>query len=334
MLQIPSDEGDFNLQFFKDESFERRKCIKCGSYYWSQDRERKTCGDPPCDVYSFIGNAAGIKPMNVNMVRESFLGFFSYTHKIIKPYPIVPRWREDVLLVNASIYDFQPHVTSGLVKPPGNPLVMSQPCIRMDDVDSVGFTGRHLTSFEMLCHDSFNYPGNHVYWKNETVSYCYNFFTRAIGIDGKQISFKEKPWSGGGNAGAALEVFVKGLELATLVFMDLKSDPEGQFEIDGEKYSKMPLEVVDTGYGLERIAWVTMGSSTVYDAVFPEVIKFVKEHSGVKFANAEDMAKVTINGVSESYLSQSSDSDELIRYLRNAYIISDHSRSGGMPDES
>ena len=327
MLQIPSDEGDFNLQFFKDESFERRKCIKCGSYYWSQDRERKTFGDTPCDVYSFIGNAAGIKPMNVNMVRESFLGFFSDTHKIIKPYPIVPRWREDVHLVNASIYDFQPHVTSGVVKPPGNHLVMSQPCIRMDDVDSVGFTGRHLTSFEMLCHDSFNYPGNHVYWKNETVSYCYNFFTRAIGIDGKQISFKEKPWSGGGNAGAALEVFVKGLELATLVFMDLKSDPEGQFEIDGEKYSKMPLEVVDTGYGLERIAWVTMGSSTVYDAVFPEVIKFVKDHSGVNFADSDEMAKVTINGVSESYLSQSSDSDELIRYLRNAYIISDHSRS-------
>ncbi len=190
-------------------------------------------------MYSFIGNPAGKKSMNVNMVRESFLGFFSDTHKIIKPYPIVPRWREDVLLVNASIYDFQPHVTSGLVKPPGNPLVMSQPCIRMDDVDSVGFTGRHLTSFEMLCHDSFNYSGNHVYWKNETVSYCFNFFTRAIGIDGKLISFKEKPWSGGGNAGAALEVFVKGLELATLVFMDLKVDPEGQFDVDGEKYSKM-----------------------------------------------------------------------------------------------
>jgi len=278
-------------------------------------------------VYSFIGNPAGKKSMNVNMVRESFLGFFSDTHKIIKPYPIVPRWREDVLLVNASIYDFQPHVTSGLVKPPGNPLVMSQPCIRMDDVDSVGFTGRHLTSFEMLCHDSFNYSGNHVYWKNETVSYCFNFFTRAIGIDGKLISFKEKPWSGGGNAGAALEVFVKGLELATLVFMDLKVDPEGQFDVDGEKYSKMPLEVVDTGYGLERIAWVTMGSSTVYDAVFPDVIKFVKEHSGVNFADSEEMAKVTISGVSETYLSQSAESDDLIRYLRNAYIISDHSRS-------
>ena len=327
MFQIPSEEGDFNLQFFKDESFERRKCTKCGSYYWSQDQQRKTCGDPPCDVYSFIGNPAGKKPMNVNMVRESFLGFFSDTHKIIKPYPIVPRWREDVLLVNASIYDFQPHVTSGLVKPPGNPLVMSQPCIRMDDVDSVGFTGRHLTSFEMLCHDSFNYPGNHVYWKNETVAYSYNFFTKAIGIDGKLISYKEKPWSGGGNAGAALEVFVKGLELATLVFMDLKTDPEGEYEVDGEKYSRMPLEVVDTGYGLERISWVTIGSSTVYDAVFPDVIQFVKEKSGVKFANSDYMAKVTISGVSESYLSQTSDSDEQIRYLRNAYIISDHSRS-------
>ncbi|WP_276968676.1 alanine--tRNA ligase-related protein, partial [Metallibacterium scheffleri] len=74
-------------------------------------------------------------------------------------------------------------------------------------------------------------------------------------------------------------------------------------------------------------AWVTMGSSTVYDAVFPDVIKFVKEHSGVNFADSEEMAKVTISGVSETYLSQSAESDDLIRYLRNAYIISDHSRS-------
>ena len=327
MFPIPGEEGEFDLQFFRDESFERRKCIKCGSYFWTIDDERKTCGDPPCDVYSFIGNPAGKKPMNINEVRDSFIGFFSDTHKIIKPYPIVPRWREDVLLVNASIYDFQPHVTSGLVKPPGNPLVMSQPCIRMDDVDSVGFTGRHLTSFEMLCHDSFNYADKKVYWKNETVSYCYHLFTKAIGIDGKLISFKEKPWSGGGNAGAALEVFVRGLELATLVFMDLKSDPEGAFEIDGEKYTKMPLEVVDTGYGLERIAWVTQGSSTVYDAVFPEVIKFVMDNSTVRFAETSEMARVTIKGIGENYLSQSADTDDRIRFLKNAYIISDHSRS-------
>ena len=37
-----------------------------------------------------------------------------------------------------------------------------------------------------------------------------------------EITYVENPWSGGGNAGAALEVIVGGLELATLVFMDLE----------------------------------------------------------------------------------------------------------------
>ena len=38
----------------------------------------------------------------------------------------------------ASIADFQPHVTSGLVPPPANPLGISQPCIRLTDVAAVG----------------------------------------------------------------------------------------------------------------------------------------------------------------------------------------------------
>ncbi|MHB8371093.1 MAG: alanine--tRNA ligase [Thermoplasmataceae archaeon] len=324
---MPEDRGVFDLKFFKDEGFSRLKCVKCQKYFWSHDQGRNTCGDPPCDTYTFIGNPSGTKPMDINAVRESFIEFFRGTHAVIEPYPIVPRWREDVLLVNASIYDFQPHVTSGLVKPPGNPIVMSQPCIRMNDVDSVGFTGRHLTTFEMLCHDSFNYPEKMVYWKEETISYCYNFFTKSIGINGKLITFKENPWIGGGNAGNALEVFVKGLELATLVFMDLKEDPQGTYEIDGIRYSSMPLEVVDTGYGLERITWITTGTETVYDTVFPAILDFIKKNSSVDFANSAQMAEVTINGINETYLSQSSDSDDSIRFLRNAYIIGDHTRS-------
>lgn len=87
---------------------------------------------------------------------------------------------------------------------------MSQPCVRMNDVESVGATGRHLTSFEMMCHDAFNRPGRYVYWRSETVEYCHRFLTEVLGIDGKIITYKEKPWSGGGNAGAAVEVFVRG----------------------------------------------------------------------------------------------------------------------------
>lgn len=55
-------------------------------------------------------------------MREKFLSFFekheSYPHGRVKRYPVLPRWRDDVLLVGASIMDFQPWVISGEADPP------------------------------------------------------------------------------------------------------------------------------------------------------------------------------------------------------------------------
>lgn len=225
-------------------------------------------------------------------IRSKFINFFSKTHKALPPYPVVPRWRDDVLLVNASIYNFQPHVTSGRVKPPGNPIVMSQPSVRMVDTDLVGETGRHLTTFEMMCHDSFNNHSTFVYWKEETVKYCHEFFTKELMIQPTLITYKEKPWSGGGNGGNALEVFIRGLEVATLVFMDMQIDPKGSVEIDGNKYSPMDMQIVDTGYGLERMVWLSNGTPTVYDAVMPYAINHILKNSEIDSWNQENLSRL------------------------------------------
>ncbi len=277
-------EGEFDLDFFRDNKFIRKQCSVCSSYFWTSDPGKTTCGDPACESYSFIWNSPVKRRYTLDEMRDEFLNFFrdsGMKHKILDFYPVVPRWREDVLLVNASIYDFQPQVTSGMVPPPGNPIAMSQPSIRMLDLDLVGKTGRHLTSFEMLCHDAFNYEDKYVYWKNETVEYSYRFLTDRLGIDGRIITYKEKPWFGGGNAGNAVEVFVRGLEVATLVFMDLKEDPEGDIDIERTKYSPMPLRIVDTGYGLERLVWLSAGTPTVYESIFPETINYIMVNSSV-----------------------------------------------------
>jgi len=44
-----------------------------------------------------------------------------------------------------------------------------------------------------------------------------------------------------------VEVLAGGLEVATLVFMNLKADPKGPFDVKGEKYSKLDRQIVDTG---------------------------------------------------------------------------------------
>ncbi|DAC60113.1 MAG TPA: alanine--tRNA ligase, partial [Candidatus Poseidoniales archaeon] len=135
---------------------------------------------------------------------------------------------------------------------------------------------------EMMAHHVFNRPdeGRMFYWMEECVKYCHEMFTETFGIDAKEITYVENPWCGGGNAGPAVEVIVGGLELATLVFMNLEEDEDGDVEIKGDKYREMPLQIIDTGYGLERFCWAAAGTPTIYEAIYPETVSWLKELAG------------------------------------------------------
>lgn len=246
-------------------NYRRYKCKVCGSYFWSLI-PRDNCNDVPCSDYTFFNIPIKSKDLTPLQARDRFLDFFSRRgHKVIDPKPVVARWREDLYLTIASIVVFQPHVTSGIVPPPANPLVIAQPCIRLEDVDSVGYTlGRHLTNFIMGGHHAFNYPDKYVYFSSETVEYAIDFFVEDIGVPEEELVFKESWWEGGGNAGPCLEVTVGGLEVATLVFMMFKS-------LDGG-YEELPLKIVDTGYGIERISWLTTKSPTAFHAVYGDLV--------------------------------------------------------------
>lgn len=117
---------DMTTRMFKEEGWIRKKCPpKCGKYFWTLDPDRETCGDPPCDEYQFIGKPGIPKKYTLDEMREKFLSFFEKherypPHGRVKRYPpVLPRWRDDVLLVGgASIMDFQPWVISGEADPP------------------------------------------------------------------------------------------------------------------------------------------------------------------------------------------------------------------------
>jgi len=221
-------EDAYHLEFFKDEGFTRKTCERCGGSFWTRDPSRTTCGDPPCDPYTFIGSPVFRREIGLDEMREHYLSFFEGKgHTRIKRYPVIARWRDDIYLTIASIADFQPFITSGEVPPPANPLTVSQPCIRLDDLDSVGRSGRHLTTFEMMAHHVFNTPEEEIYWKDRTVALCDELLL-GLGADPLAITYKESPWAGGGNAGPSVEVMMGGLELATLVFMDMKLSPRGE----------------------------------------------------------------------------------------------------------
>ncbi|MDW8021938.1 MAG: alanine--tRNA ligase [Nitrososphaerota archaeon] len=264
----------YSLEFFRERGYLRKRCRVCGEHFWTVDPERETCGDSPCEPYRFVGKALARRKMSLREVREAFLRFFEKRgHRVISPYPVVARWRSDMFLTDASIVDFQPFVTSGIAPPPANPLVISQPCIRLVDIDKVGLTfGRHLTIFEMGGAHAFNYPEKEVYWKDETVKYYHEFAQEIFGIPEGELVYKEGVWSGGGNAGPCFESISYGMELATLVFMQYKT-------LNGELI-ELPIRTVDTGYGIERFTWFSQGTPSCFDAIYgelyPKVAKIIE----------------------------------------------------------
>ncbi|MDP2796361.1 MAG: alanine--tRNA ligase [Methanoregula sp.] len=287
-------EEEYQLDYFKEQGMVRKICKSCGSAFWTRDSAREICGDAPCEPYNFIGNPV-FKTHNLDTMREAYLSFFEkHGHTRIERYPVAARWRDDIYLTIASIADFQPYVTGGIVPPPANPLTISQPCIRLNDLDSVGRSGRHLTTFEMMAHHAFNTPSEEIYWKDRTVELCDQFIA-SIGGDLNRVTFKEHPWIGGGNAGPSVEVLIGGLEIATLVFMSLGRQKTAQpgYDLNGDMYYPMKLRIVDTGYGLERLVWASKGSPTIYDAVFPEMVSRVMSAAGLShMLNNKDYTRI------------------------------------------
>jgi alanyl-tRNA synthetase len=331
---------EYALPFFKKEGFVRKLCPKCGEYYWTQNHQQETCGESSsdeCGYYTFLGNSPTKQAYSLPEMREAFLSFFEkHGHTRINPYPVVARWRSDIYLTHASIIDFQPYVTDGISPPPANPLVIAQPCIRLVDISNTGPTfGRHLTIFEMGGHHAFNYPDKEIYWKDQTVRYHHEFVTEVLGVKSEEVTYKEDVWVGGGNAGPDVECIIGGLEVGTLVFM--------QYKVVGDQFVKLPIRTVDTGYGLDRFAWLSQGVPSCFHAIYGNMLNKIFELAGLTDIDDEFLCKVakysglvsvdkTVNRldarrrVAKLVGVDMAEIDRILAPVENAFAVADHTK--------
>jgi alanyl-tRNA synthetase len=331
-------ESEYKIPFFIENDFTRKRCITCGSYFWTQNPDLDNCGDSPCQEYTFIGRSPTRRSYTIEELREAFLSFFeNNNHKRIGPYPVIARWRDDLFVTIASIADFQPFVTEGIFPPPANPLVISQPCLRFKDIDNVGLTaGRHYTIFEMGGAHAFNSIKKQVYWKDQTVSFHHQFVTDVLGVKSDLITYKEGMWSGGGNAGPDVEGCINGLEVSTLVFM--------QYKIVNDKLIDMPMKIVDTGYGIERFTWLSQGSPSGFHAIYGPTLARIMSLAELDniderllFESAKYSAIMNCESVSDRMALRkrvaerlgmdSQELDGIMVPIESAYAIADHTKA-------
>ena len=277
-------ERFYPVKTFEKLGFHRARCPKCQTYYWRCSEERTTCGDSQCEgQYTFIGNGFGKDGHKITFA-EAWQGFSQSLSNARVPctpidrYPIVARWRNDVDFVAAGIYCFQPYCVTGELDPPANPLICPQFSARFNDLDNIGLTGRHYSGFIMVGIQVFNSPDNYKFFKDECVEFNYNWLTQTLNVPKEEITFIEDVWAGGGNMGPSIEYFIRGLEVGNMVFMQYKTFHDGSRE-------ELDIKVIDTGIGLERIAWLYNGSPTSYQDTFAHAYAFMTEKLDMKCNN-------------------------------------------------
>lgn len=336
----------WDLDFFRENGFARKKCKNCGKFFWTLDKDIELCGDSPCTPYEFLGKPATNKKLDYIQTWKVIEKFFVKNgHESIKRYPTICRWYPLFFTV-AGIVDFYRIANNELTfEFPANPVILSQPCLRFNDVSNVGVTEKHNTLFNMIQQSSL-YDGKKGYWKDKCIDLDFRLLTEAFGIKKEEITFIEDAWIGYGAFGYSLEYFVKGLETGNAVFTE--------FAGDLNKHRILKEKVIDMGAGQEKFCWLSQGTPTIYDAAFGPVIGKMKIKSGIdydekfllgysKYSGALNLDEVVdINkemlNIANILGMSTEDLMEKLRPFISLYSIADHSKAllyalndGGLP---
>jgi alanyl-tRNA synthetase len=265
-------------------------------------------------------------------LRSKFLAYFEQRgHTIVKSSSLVPDDDPTLLFTNAGMVQFK-RTFLGEDKRPYVHAASSQKCVRAggkhNDLENVGYTGRHHTFFEMLGNFSFG-----DYFKERAIELAWDLVTRGYGIPEERLwaSVYEKDdeahrlwsshtgiaedrivrlgeednfWSMGdtGPCGPCSEILVDQGEAMGC------GRPECRVGCDCDRYlelwnlvfmefnrdesggmTPLPKPSIDTGLGLERIAAVIQGVTNNYETdLFMPIIKEIEAISGHSLGKSPD----------------------------------------------
>jgi alanyl-tRNA synthetase len=262
--------------------------------------------------------------MKPNEVRERFLKYFEERgHRRVPSSSLIPAGDPTLLFANAGMNQFK-DVFTGRETRDYRRATTSQKCVRAggkhNDLDNVGYTGRHHTFFEMLGNFSFG-----DYFKDEAIRFAWELVTDprvGYGLEPERLwatvytdddeaaalwerhlpksrilRFGEKDnfWAMGdtGPCGPCSEVhYYRGEDLAGNVpdlvngtgddTLEIWNLVFMQFERDASgTMTPLPKPSVDTGAGLERIAAIMAGVNNNFDTeLFRPIIGAIEKISG------------------------------------------------------
>ncbi len=265
--------------------------------------------------------------MTTAEIREKYLSFFE--EKGCKRMPSSSLIPDDpsLLLTSAGMVQFKPYfLQQKRLEKPYIGTTTVQKCVRTNDIDIIGTTGRHLSFFEMLGNFSFG-----EYFKEEMCAWAYEFSTEVLKLPAEKLYFtvfenddetidiwkklgvpedhisrlgeEDNFWRAGptGPCGPCSELYYdQGPEVGCGSpdcapgcdcdrFLEYWNCVFTQY--DGQEdgtLAPLPKKNIDTGMGLERIAAIMQGVDNNYDTdVLRDLIAVGESLSGKTYKTDE-----------------------------------------------
>ena len=256
-------------------------------------------------------------------LRRAFIRYFElHGHQAVPSSALIPQADPTLLFTNAGMNQFK-RVFLGEDTRAYTRAVTVQKCLRAggkhNDLESVGYTRRHHTFFEMLGNFSFG-----DYFKEDAIQFGWEFLTQTVGLDKDRMwvtvfreddeadrlwkkmgvspsrivrcGEKDNFWQMGdtGPCGPCSELH---FDQGPSVPGDDRPNGEGdrvieiwnlvfmQFNRDAAgTLHPLPKPSIDTGMGLERLAAVAQGVYSNYDSdVFTPLLSAVAARAGVRY---------------------------------------------------
>ena len=263
-----------------------------------------------------------MEKLGLNEIRERYLSFFeSKGHLRMDSFPLVPQNDKTLLLINVGMAPLKPYFT-GEQTPPAPRVTTCQKCIRTPDIECVGLTARHGTFFEMLGNFSFGdyFKKEATAWAWEFITKvleipedrlwvsvyeedeeAVKIWTEQVGVARDRIVYLGKEdnfWEiGTGPCGPCSEIYFdrgeafgcgspdcavgcdcdRFVEFWNLVFTQFDKDEEGN-------YNRLANPNIDTGMGLERIACIMQGVTSIFEVdTIRKILDSAAEMVGVTY---------------------------------------------------
>lgn len=279
-----------------------------------------------------------MKNIGLNQLRTMFRKFYeSKEHCPIKSFSLVPDKDKSLLLINSGMAPMKPYF-AGIENPPSKRMTTCQKCIRTGDIDIVGQTDRHGTFFEMLGSFSFGdyFKEQSIKWGWEFITEvlempedkvwatiyqddeeAFKIWNEIIGMPSERIvrlGKEDNFWEiGTGPCGPCSEIYFDRGEAYSCGSPDCKPGCECDRYIefwnhvftqydrqeDGT-YAPLAHPNIDTGMGLERLACLMQGVTSIFDVdTIRTILDEVVRTSGVTYCDGVTKSDISIRIITD-----------------------------------